>query len=113
MQRESNIAVHTEGDSAIIEVSGDLTADAEQAMDTAYKEASAGNPQKILLKFDRRSRINSAGISIIIEMVIESRKQGIETSVTGLSKHFQKIFELVGLTQYTKIVESEAEIKSE
>ena len=31
----------------------------------------------------------------------------------GVSKHFRKIFELVGLTKYTKIVDSEEEIEVE
>ena len=64
----------------------------------------------ILLKFDGRSRINSAGIAIVINLVIESQESDRRVYITGVSKHFRKIFELVGLTKFTTIVDSAEEV---
>jgi len=110
MHRECKINVHEDNDLATIEVLGDLTASAEKAIGTAYQKACGYNAKNILIKFDGKSRINSAGIAIVINMVIESQEKGCKIFIAGVSKHFQKIFELVGLTKYTKIVESEEEV---
>ena len=79
-------------------------------MDAAYQKACDYNANNVLLKFDGKSRINSAGIAIVINMVTESQEKGCKIFITGVSKHFQKIFELVGLTKYTTIVDSEEEL---
>jgi anti-anti-sigma regulatory factor len=42
--------------------------------------------------------------------VIESQEAGRKVFITGVSKLFRKIFELVGLTKYTTIVDSEEEV---
>ncbi|MBC8234755.1 STAS domain-containing protein [bacterium] len=110
MLRECKINVHEDDELVMIEIVGDLTASAEKAMDSAYQKACGYNAKNILLKFDGKSRINSAGIATIINMVTESQEKECEIYITGVSKHFRKIFELVGLTKYTTIVESEEEV---
>ena len=113
MRRECKIKVR-EGDELVtIEVLGDLTASAEKSMDAAYQEACGYDHKNILLKFDGKSRINSAGIAIVINLVMESREKDCKVFIIGVSKHFRKIFELVGLTKYTKIVDSEEEVRAE
>ncbi len=113
MRRECKIKIRKGNDLATIEVAGDLTASAEKAMDAAYEEACGYDPRNIVLKFDGKGRINSAGIAIVINLVIESQEKGNKVFITGVSKHFRKIFELVGLTKYTKIVDSVEEIETE
>jgi anti-anti-sigma factor len=110
MRRECKTQVHEGTDSATIEVLGDLTASAEKAMDAAYQKACGYNPSKIVLKFGDKSRINSAGILIVINLVIKSQGKECKVFLSGVSKHYRKIFELVGLTKYTTIVESEDEV---
>lgn len=110
MYRECKINVHRDGELATIEVLGDLTAAAEKAMADAYQQACAYNVKNILVKLDGKSRINSAGIAILINLVIKSREKECKIFITGVSKHFRKIFELVGLTKYTTIVDSEEEV---
>jgi stage II sporulation protein AA (anti-sigma F factor antagonist) len=110
MRRECTIEVHKGNELVTIEVTGDLTVSAEKDMDAAYQEACGYNAKSILLKFDGKSRINSAGIAIVINLVIENKETEREIFITGISKHFRKIFELVGLDKYTNIVDSDEEI---
>ncbi len=110
MRRECTIKVHEDNDIAIIEILGDLTASAAKDMDAAQQEACGYNPSNIVVKFDGRGRINSAGIAILINLVIDSREQGCKVYLTGVSQHFRKIFGLVGLTKYAEIVESVKDI---
>ena len=111
MRQECRVTVREDNELTTIEVMGNLTAAAEDAMDTAYQKACHHNTRKILTKFDEQSRINSAGIAIMIDLVMESREKGIQIFVTGLSNQNQKIFELVGLTKYVTVVMSEEEVR--
>jgi anti-anti-sigma factor len=113
MRRKCNIEVHEGSDTATIEIHGDLTASAMDDMDAAYQRAYEHKPGNIVLKFDEKSRINSTGIAIIINLVIDSRERGCKVYVTGMSRHFQKVFQLVGLTNYAEIVESVDKIRAE
>ena len=70
MRRECKIKVRKGSELATIEVVGDLTASAEKEMDAAYQEACGYELANIVLKFDGKSRINSAGIAIVINLVI-------------------------------------------
>ena len=109
MRREYKIRVH-EGSIPTIEIQGDLTGSAGKDMDAAQQEACNHKPGNILVKFDAVSRINSAGIALLINLVIDSREQGCEVYLTGMSQHFRKIFGLVGLTKYADIVDSVKDI---
>jgi anti-anti-sigma factor len=113
MRRESSIKVSKDNGLVTIEVGGDLTASAQKDMDAAYQKACSHNPSSILLKFGARSRINSTGIAIIINLVIDSREKECKVYLTGMSQHFRKIFGMVGLTRYADIVESVEEIQAE
>jgi anti-anti-sigma factor len=110
MRRESRIKVHEGNDTATIEIHGDLTASAMADMDAAYRKVSAHNPSNIMLKFQEDSHINSTGIAIIINLVIDSRERGCDVYLTGMSRHFRKVFQLVGLPKYAEIVESAEEV---
>ena len=113
MRRECKIKVNGNSELATIEVLGDLTASAEKDMDAAYQQACDFDPANIMLKFDGKSRINSAGIAIVIILVMESREKGSTVYITGVSKHFREIFQLVGLTKYRKINDSDEESGAE
>jgi anti-anti-sigma factor len=113
MRRACKIAVHEDNDIDTIEIHDDLTASAQKDMDAAFQETCGRNPRNILLKFDTRSRINSTGIAIIINLVIDSREKDCKVYLTGMSQHFRKIFGMVGLTRYADIVESVDEIDTE
>ena len=112
MRRESRIKVHEGNDTATIEIHGDLTASAMDDIDAAYQEVCSHNPGGIILKFDDRSHINSSG-TVIINLVIDSRERGCKVYLTGMSRHFRKVFQLVWLPRYAEIVESEDEIQAE
>ena len=113
MRRECNIKIHRDSDIPTIEIQGDLSADAQRDMDAAQQEVCGRNPTSVLVKFDDRTRINSAGIAILINLVIDSQEHGCKVYLTGMSDHFGKVFTLVGLTKYAEIVESVEDIQAE
>jgi anti-anti-sigma factor len=107
MNKDIEISTLKKGDVSVIKIRGDLTAITGAAVEDAYKKESTAGARKILLYFDKEGYINSGGIAILIGMASESRKNEQIMRFTGLSDHFQKIFNMVGLTKYIEIFHSE------
>jgi anti-anti-sigma factor len=105
----SNIEVSTnkKGEVSIIYIKGDVTTLTGGTLEDAYQKVSTEGTKKIILCFDRESYINSGGIAVLIGTAAESRNKGQKIRITGLSEHFQKIFNMVGLTRYTELFPSE------
>ena len=106
MSAEIEVTVRFERGATIIGLAGDVTTFAEEEINKAYQTASADGAQNIIFQFRESDYINSAGIAILIGIVTEARKRDQRLLMTGLSHHFQKIFRMVGLTQYADLYPS-------
>ena len=107
MNKEINVSISHKDDVSILNIKGDVTATTGETIEEAYQKVSTGGAKKILLYFDKDGYINSGGIAILIGIASESRKNEQRIRITGLSPHFQKIFNMVGLTKYTEIFQTE------
>jgi anti-anti-sigma factor len=107
MSDGNELSVRVKNDVSIIDVKGDVTPNTAGPIEDAYKQVTVAASKKILLCFARDGYINSGGIAVLIGIVSESRKRGQVVRMTGLSAHFQKIFDMVGLTKYARIFPSE------
>lgn len=103
MTDEIQVSIRWEQNAAIIDLVGDVTNFAEEAINQAYQSASSNGAVNIIFNFRENDYINSAGIAILIGVVTEARKRDQKLYMTGLSTHFQKIFRMVGLTQYADL----------
>lgn len=109
MSKDLKISHSIKGDVTIIYLKGDFTTTTKGAVEDVYNNATAAGAKKILFHFDKDSYINSGGIASLVLIASESKGLVIRIAVTGLSKHFQKIFNIVGLSNFTKIYKSEEE----
>lgn len=91
----------------IISLAGEFSGTSEDLILNAYREVTSRGARIILLKFGDGFYINSAGIAILILMVSQANQANQTVCAFGLSAHFQKIFDMIGLTDYLKMVESE------
>ncbi len=103
MSDEIQVSIREQGSTTIIDLVGDVTTFAEEAINQAYQSASGDGATNIIFNFRENDYINSAGIAILIGVVTEARKRDQKLLMTGLSAHFQKIFRMVGLTQYADL----------
>ena len=103
MSDQIQVMVRFEENATIIDLMGDVTTFAEEAILKAYQDASSDGAHNIIFNFRDNDYINSAGIAILIGVVTEARKRDQRLLMTGLSNHFQKIFRMVGLTQYADL----------
>ena len=113
MEPQTKATVRTSGRVAIIDIEGDLTSSSQQAMGQAYQKASSMATKMILLAFREEDYLNSAAISIIIDLITESQKREEKVRIAHPSAYFRKIFELVGLTLHVEVFSStEAALKA-
>lgn len=107
----SDITVKTElqGSLGIISLSGDISGTAEEVIRSSYDYVTKAGATKILFRFASGCYINSAGIAIIILVVSEAKKSKQKVGAVGLSPHFQKVFDMIGLTDYIRIFQAEEE----
>jgi anti-anti-sigma factor len=103
MQNENKITLETQGEVTILDIQGDITAFSEPFLNEAYQSASSRGADKILLKMDQQAYINSGGIAVLIQVLAQTKQKGQRIGITGISEHFKKIFNMVGITKFAKI----------
>ncbi len=91
----------------VLDLQGDVTMFAEAELTRSYHLAVDSGAKSLVLNFAGTDYINSAGIAIIISLLTEARASGITLVICGLSPHYQKIFRMVGLTQYAEVFDTE------
>ncbi len=103
MNNEIDINLEKQGDITIFDIQGDVTAFSEPFFNEAYQNANEQGTSKILLKFYESAYIDSGGIAVLIQLLAKTKRNNQKIFITGLSGHFQKIFNMVGITKFTKI----------
>ena len=97
------------GDKAsIVDIQGEVTAFAENALMEAYAQASTGNTRAIILNFSKLEYMNSSGIGLLVTLLIRANRQGQRLLACGLSEHYQHIFELTRLNEAIGLYDTEA-----
>lgn len=80
---------------AIIDIHGEFTAQAETALMDAY--AQAGPVRAVILNFGGLSYMNSSGIGLLVTLLIRVQRQKQIMLAFGLSDHYRQIFSLTRL----------------
>jgi len=112
MNSATKIHIETEASIAVMRFDGDITSTSKGAVLEAYQAISKTNVKKILLDFSKVEYLNSSGIALVIQMLMEANREGQKVQIFGLSPHFQKVFTMVGLTKYTTLHADEVAAKA-
>ncbi len=103
-QRELEARVRHHNGTAIIDLRGELDAEAEDALDRAYGEATASGAEHgsshVLLNFEQVSYMNSKGIALLIGLLMRARGEDRQVLACGLSDHYREIFTITRLVDY-------------
>jgi anti-sigma B factor antagonist len=92
---------------AVLAFSGDISSASKDAILEAYHGLGAATTN-VLLDFTAVDYINSSGIAIIIQLLLEASKSGArKVGIFGLSAHFQKVFTMVGINKYASLYSNE------
>ena len=65
--------------------------------------------RKIILKIEKEAYINSGGIALIIQTLYKIKENEQVAAIAGVSPHFKKIFNMVGIAKFAGIFENLSE----
>jgi anti-anti-sigma factor len=98
---------------AVIDLAGEINANAELSLYEVYAEAEKQSPAAIILNFNQAGYINSTGIALIVSILSRARKAHCRMVVFGLSDHYQEIFHITRLADFMTIVPDETSALAE
>ncbi len=85
---------------SVLRFEGDIASTSKEAVLGTYQGLAKDKYKIILLDFTKVDYINSSGIALVIQMLIEAANSGQKVFAYGLSPHFTKVFTMVGITKY-------------
>ena len=104
MQQTNQFRLERQNNVTLLHIQGDITAQSEPVINEAYKKADEqGAAQKIIIQFEEDVYINSGGIAVLIQILAQTQKKNQQIGIAGLSDHFKKIFNMVGISKFAGI----------
>ena len=94
---------------AVLRFEGDIASTSKDAVLGTYQGLPKESSKLILLDFTKVDYINSSGIALVIQLLIEAANSAQKISAFGLSPHFNKVFTMVGITRYAGLFPGQAE----
>ena len=91
---------------SVLRFTGDISSTSKESVIGAWQNIAGTDP--VLLDFSKVEYINSSGIALIIQMLMEADKTGRKVAAFGLTPHFQKVFTMVGIGKYAGLHKDEA-----
>jgi anti-anti-sigma factor len=98
-----DLSMKSMGDITVLSIAGDVTAVTGQSVEEACNSEKLINSNHILMNFNSDCYFNSGGIAFLIGITLNSKERGQTVSISGVSDHFKKIFNMVGLTRCAEI----------
>ena len=90
----------------ILRFTGDISSGSRDTVIGTYE--GVGKSRAVLIDFSKVEYINSSGIALVIQMLMEANKADQTIAAFGLTPHFQKVFTMVGITKYAALHRDEA-----
>ena len=95
---------------SVIQLAGYLSSEVAGIVEEAFQQVAS--VPKVLLVFEEQGFINSAGLSVIFDCVLPLQAQGRQVRIVQPSKHFRKVFTIVGLSKDVEVFETEEQAVS-
>ena len=105
--RHLEASVRSRSGIPVIDLEGEISGLSEEALNTAFAEASRQESDAILLNFTGVGHINSTGIALIVGLLSRARASGVRLIAIGLSKHFTQIFQITRLADFITLYPDE------
>lgn len=87
---------------------GDISSASKDVVLGTYEALDKSTHRQILLNFKGVEYLNSSGIALVIQLLIEASKAAQKVAICGLTSHFTKVFTMVGITKYAMLYADEA-----
>jgi anti-sigma B factor antagonist len=87
---------------------GDISSASKEPVVGTYQSLDKNTHKLILLDFKGVEYLNSSGIALVIQVLMEAGKSNQTIAICGLTPHFTKVFNMVGITKYATLYPDEA-----
>jgi anti-sigma B factor antagonist len=87
---------------------GDISSASKDAVVGTYQALDKATRKRVLLDFKGVEYLNSSGIALVIQVLMEASKAEQTVAISGLTPHFTKVFTMVGITKYASLYPDEA-----
>ncbi len=105
--RHLEVEVRATQSEAVLDLRGEINGFGQEALDAAYAEAEATNPEAIILNFEGVDYINSTGIALIVGLLARARASRRRLLAYGLSDHYVEIFNITRLSDFVSVLPDE------
>jgi anti-sigma B factor antagonist len=92
----------------VLRFEGDISSASKEAVIGSYQSLPKATVKTVLLDFTKVDYINSSGIALVIQLLMEAANSGQKVLAFGLSAHFTKVFTMVGITKYAGLFPDQA-----
>ncbi|MCB1170710.1 MAG: STAS domain-containing protein [Leptospiraceae bacterium] len=89
----------------VLHIKGEFTQDMEKDLEQHYLTIPEARRNRVVLDFTDTRYINSSGIAILIALITRATDESSSLEFAGLSAHFRKVMEIVGLDDFVKMHE--------
>jgi anti-anti-sigma regulatory factor len=103
-----SVSVIEEKGVSILFPEGYIDEDAVEGFQDAFNQVRASGNTRVLISFKKTRKINSTGMSYILNLLQESINLGIRVRFSDLSRINQKLFSMIGIDEYGEIFPDEA-----
>jgi anti-anti-sigma factor len=111
--RHLSVEVRLEEGIAVLDLVGEINGFAEGALNAAYAEAEAKDPETVLLNFERVDYINSTGIALIVGLLARARASKRRLLACNMSEHYVEIFNITRLSDFISVLPDEESASAE
>jgi anti-anti-sigma regulatory factor len=101
------VEVRWAGEQMILDLRGPLGREGGEMILQTVQDRPA-LPRRLVFNFTRVGQMNTAGLGGVLWVVRLVTRAGGQVSAYGLSDHFRKVFHVMGLTQFIRVVADEA-----
>ena len=106
------ITTFKENEYYIIGIEGDLDASASIQLDQAIEEAVTNKESKLIVDCSQLEYISSAGLGVFMSYIQDFQENSISLVLCHLSEKVRNVFQILGLDELIKIVETKEEAKA-
>lgn len=103
------LSLQTVDSVAIISMQGKLLGTGASRLKPLVRSALDADCRSVVFSFDPYLAVTGAGITSLTQVISEFRQANLKVAFSGLSINLQTVFEMLGVTRYIRICDTESE----
>ncbi len=111
MKMDFDLTVNIEGDVLVLKTEGYINNDGGEKIASEFETHFTNGISKVLLDIENSKVVNSIGISYLIEIIEKLNEKNGTLYFCNMDAAIEKTFNIMGLFQFAKKVDSVGEIK--